>query len=441
MKKIFYFVCAIAMTFGFTACKDEPDKFELTDGLPTINYIRPADIASSDSLLTQAYMQAQLCIVGSNLTSIREMYFNDVKATLVTSYITDNTLLVSVPNSIPKEVSNKIYMITNGGDTVKYDFHVIVPPPTISSMSCEYARPGSIVTLVGDYFIDDPNTPLTVTFKGASGDVTVPTDDINVTKTAISFYMPEGASEGPVEVSTIYGKGTSTFYYLDTRGMMFDFDGATGLTNRGWHDRTITTDNTAITGNYVQLGDGKATMSESGGWDDSQFSFEYWPGDWTDPVSYPAAGVRLFDLVDFSDWENMAIKFEMYIPSSNPWKAGAMQVIMAGTDRVSFGNAGVDIYGNTVAGCNNSYLQDDVLPRAFYRPWTNNGSYDTANEWVTVTLPIKSSFTYGFSGASATGSLSETDFASLVIFVVEGGVKGTECNPIIRIDNIRAVPN
>ena len=93
-----------------------------------------------------------------------------------------------------------------------------------------------------------------------------------------------------------------------------------------------------------------------------------------------------------------------------------------------------------LAGANNSYFQDDVLPRGFYRPWSDTGSFDTGDEWITVTVPF-SNFTYGFSGAQATGTLTANDFASLNIFVVGGGLDGTECTPIIRIDNIRAVPN
>jgi hypothetical protein len=45
------------------------------------------------------------------------------------------------------------------------------------------------------------------------------------------------------------------------------------------------------------------------------------------------------------------------------------------------------------------------------------------------------------SGGSATGSLKASDFTSLTIFVVGGGITGKECNPVIKIDNIRAVPN
>ena len=52
-----------------------------------------------------------------------------------------------------------------------------------------------------------------------------------------------------------------------------------------------------------------------------------------------------------------------------------------------------------------------------------------------------SEFKYGFSGSAATGSLNASDFTSFAIFVVSGGITGTECQPVIKIDNIRAVSN
>lgn len=453
MKKNKYIhgvLCLILLSAGmaFTACEDEPDKFKLTDGSPEVKYIRIAADTStyksqgttinySDLNATEAYMEATLCLVGNNLTSIKEMYFNDQKAVLNTSYITDHTLFVSVPSDIPNLVTDKIYMVNKDGDTTTYDFHVIVPAPTVSSLSYEYAPAGSEVTLNGDYFVNDPNVPLSITV----GNNKTPVTEIkSISKTAVSFIMPEGADEGPVTVTSIYGTTRSTFHYQDSRGMLFDFDGKTGLGNHGWHNRTILSDETSITGNFVQLGDGNATMTEDGGWDDANFSFEYWPGSWNSPVDYPDDGKKLTSLADFSDWTDMALKFEMYIPSSHPWSAGAMQIIFAGTDKVSYGNAGLDVDGNTVAGSNNTYFKDDVLPRALYRPWTATGSYDTGDQWVTVTLPLASSFIYGFSGAKASGGLTAKDFTSLVIFVTGGGINGTECTPIIKLDNIRVVP-
>ncbi len=436
----FSLFCLIALvaSFSMASCEDEPDKYEVADGLPTVRYIRSPYAVSADSLITEASTGTTICLVGENLRSIYELYFNDVQAILNSSYMTDNTVIVDVPQSIPTEVSNKMYMVTRNGETVEYDFSVTVPAPTLTTMSCEYAPAGSEVTITGNYFVDDPNVPLSVVFPG---DIEV-TEFTNISQSSISFIMPECTEEGAIDVTTIYGTTTSAFHYLDTRGMLFDFDGMTGLGNHGWHDRTITSDETSITGNFVQLGDGNATLDAAGGWNDSQFAFEYWPGSWNTPTDYPEGeGIRLYDLADFSDYTNMSIKFEMYIPSSNPWSSGAMQVIFAGTDLVTYGNGGTDIYGNAIAGPNNTYFQNDELPRALYRPWTTTGSYHTDDQWVTVSLPISSNFIYGFNGGTATGTLSADDFASLVIFVTGGGVEGTECTPLIKIDNIRAVPN
>ena len=434
---------AVAFSFSLQSCKDQPDEFKSTGGTPSIDYIRPAKASAKDSLLVQAYPQATICLVGSNLTSIKEMYFNDKKAILNTSFITDHTLIVQVPSDIPDLVTDKIYMTTDDGDKLTYDFHVVIPAPTVASMSCEYAVPGSIATIYGSYFVDDPNVPLTVTFP--DGQVAT-IKDINSSRSAITIEVPNCTTEGQITVKSIYGTTNSAFRYLDSRGMLFDFDTpniATNvvLGNHGWHAQKIETDDTAISGNFLRLGDPSVTLDADGAWNDGNFSFEYWPGNWQDPENYQGDGVRLTDLADFSDYSNMSYKFEMLVPKDNPWASGAMQIIVGGVEKITNGAAGVkDIDGKTLAGANNTYFNNDVLPRGIYRPWEATGSFDTAGEWITVTIPI-SEFKYGFSGAAATGTLTADDFTSLTIFVVSGGITGTECNPVIKIDNIRAVPN
>ena len=425
---------AVASGLSLQSCKDQPDKFELTGGTPTIQYIRPASLSSSDSLLVEAFPQTNICIVGSNLTSIQQMYFNDKKAILNTSFITDNTLIVQVPSDIPDEVSDKIYMITQNHDTLTWDFHVVIPAPQVTQMSCEYAAPGSVATITGSYFIDDPNVPLEIVFPdGKKAEI----KDINASRSAVTIVVPECTTEGQLTVTSIYGSSKSSFHYLDTRGMLFDFDTPNAVSgavlgNHGWHNQKIETDETALSGNFLRLGDPTVELDEEGAWNDGNFSFEYWPGNWQDPENYAGDGIRLTDLVDFSDYANMSYKFEMLVPKANPWASGAMQIIVGGVTKISMGSAGVkDIDGNTLAGCNNTYFNNDELPRGIYRPWEATGSFDTADEWITVTLPI----------SDFKGSLNASDFTSLTIFVVAGGITGTACYPVIKIDNIRAVPN
>ena len=432
-KSIIWGLIGTAALFAMSSCDDTPDAYEVAGGTPTVDYIRCLSseikgnnddantLYTNGQLVTSASPQAVLCLVGSNLRSVYEMYFNDKKAILNSSYITDNTLIVSVPSSVPSLVTDKIYMITKNQDTVSYDFSVVIPAPQLSAMSCEYAAVGDEVTFTGNYMVDDPNTPLTVTFRNADGkDIEAHIKSIAEDYTSCVAIVPEGAAEGPVSMTSIYGTTASSFRYLDTRGMLFDFDDIV-RSNHGWHAQTITTDETAIKGNFLQFGTGDAALAGSGDtWDDSHFHFEYWAGNWADPETYA------------------------FIPSDYPWSACAMQIIFSGVDLVSNGNAGAtDIYGNKLGGCNNTYFHDDAisLPRALYRPWTSTGSFDTGDKWITVSMPIASQFIYYWDGSAASGSLNAESFANLELFVSAGGVAGTDCTPIMKIDNIRVVPN
>ena len=419
------------MLLVFSCTKlDYPDRFVQTDGIPVVDFIRYAD---RDVIITQANMEEIVCIVGSNLTSIHDIYFNDQAAILNTSYMTPHTLVVAVPKNMPVEQTDKIYMYTKAGDKVTYDFKVLPPAPKIAAMSLEWAEPGETVRIYGSYLF----APLSVEFPGV--------DPVEVSSSAgdyVDVVIPQGAQPGKVKVTTASGTAQSVFMYKDSRGMLFNFDNDPHPDNHGWHSQVIESDETAISGNFLRLGGADVTLSAEGGWDDGHFSFEYWPGDWDDPVTY-ADSPRLTDFVDFSDWKNMALKFELYIPSANPWKAGAMQIIVGGVDVVTGGAEGaVDIYGNTTAGANNKFVSGDGAapgPRAIYRPWVSSGSYDTGDRWITVTIPY-SDFMYGPDGSQIQADLKPESFTSLTIFVWNGGITGTDCQPIMKIDNIRAVP-
>ena len=412
---------------------DYPDRFVQTSGVPTVDFIRYAD---KDVVITQASMEELVCIVGDNLTSVHELYFNDQAAVLNTSYMTDKTLLVSVPRTMPSVQTNKIYMITKDGQEVTYDFTVLPPVPKVSGMSLEWAQPGESVSIYGSYLFD----PVEVEFPGAD-----PVKAVAGDGSAVTVVIPEGAQPGKVKVTTASGTAQSVFQYKDTRGMLFDFDGLTGLDNHGWNGHNSQDDDgTGISGRFFQFGDGETALD--GSWEESHFSFVYWPGSWNTPENYQdgAMGTRLLDLADFSDWQNMALKFEIFVPSSNPWSNTPMQICMAGVDVVSFGGEGTDIYGHAVAGANNIYMSGDGVPsapRAFYKPWEATGSFDTGDKWVTVTIPF-TEFNLGWDGKVASYQLTAESFASIWIFICNGGVESDDasCVPIIKIDNISAVP-
>ena len=444
-------VALAAVSAGFTSCEDEPDKYEIAGGTPTIDYVRPVDAASKDSLLTEASLNNTICIVGRNLRSVTKINFNDQAAVLNTSYMTDNTIIVTVPKNIPGKVTDKIYFITNNKDTLDYDFKTVVPAPTINGMSNEWAAPGEEVTIKGDYFLDYDNSHLTIK---VGDNYTIPYEDLKISQNSIKFNIPEDMPKHePIYITTINGTTKAGFRYMDNRGMLFDFDtpwkeGGDVLGNNGWHNRTITSDGTSLSGNYMVLGE--TAMGSDGKWNDGNFSFEYWPGSWQDPETY-SSRPRMQDLADFSDWKNMSLKFEMCIPKDNSWSAAPMQIYFGSVAQVSLGNAGVkDIYGNVLAGANNTFLKEQgKLARAIYMPWQNTEDklYNTEGKWVTVTIPL-ANFIYDFDGNKGLSYSGVNDFSAFNIFIVKGAYNdanvfptGVDCNPIIKIDNIRVVPN
>lgn len=441
----------VAAGAGFTSCEDEPDKYEVAGGTPTIDYVRPVDAASKDSLLTAASLNNTICIVGRNLRSVTKINFNDQAAVLNTSYMTDNTIIVTVPKAIPNEVSDKIYFITSKQDTVAYDFKTIVPAPTINSMSNEWAAAGEEVTIKGDYFLDYDNSHLNIK---VGENYTIPYEDLKISQNSIKFNMPEDMPKHePIYITTINGTTKAGFRYMDNRGVLFDFDtpwkeGGDVLGNNGWHNRTITSDATSLSGNYMVLGE--TAMGSDGAWNDGNFSFEYWPGSWQDPETY-SSRPRMQDLADFSDWQNMSLKFEMCIPKDNSWSAAPMQIYFGSVTQVSNGAAGTkDIYGNVLAGANNTFFHDQgKLARALYMPWQNTEDklYNTEGKWVTVTIPL-ADFVYDYDGNKGLSYSGVNDFSAFNIFVIKGSYNdanvlptGVDCNPIIKIDNIRVVPN
>lgn len=395
-------IFATLVCMGFMSCDDNQDKYEITDGIPYIYYVRVPNPESADSLLVKAYMNSTIVLVGDNLTSIREMWFNDKKAILNSSFITRNTLFVNVPNEIPSVVTNKIYMITKNNDTIAYDFGVQVPNPSVASISCEYAHDGEIATLYGDYFIDDPNVPLAVNMPG-----NVPvTEILSIEKTKIVFKIPEGSQKGYINVKSIYGTGRSKFQFRDDRGIILDWDNKNAA--GGWRSGKIANSNPeGISGNYVYFsGNMKGDLST---WDEDNFSFNLWGISNGRPVG------DLFSI----PIDSAQLKFEINVTQN--WSAGALQMIFTPWSTKD----------------TNGYIADGVTPRGLWRPWESSGSFKT-DGWITVSFPLKD-FKYDHTG-KALQVAGSGNYGGLTFFVYHGGIAGTDCNPYICIDNIRVVP-
>ena len=161
--------------------------------MPEISYIRKTDPAKSDSLVAHAFMGDNIAIIGKNLGNVDEVWFNDQRAALNPNLVTPTSIIIQVPGIIPATVTNKLVLINSDKiGRLEYDFGVDVPAPLVDKMVCEYVADGETAIIQGNYFVDDPASPLTVLFPGnVAGTIVSSTiDEIQVT-------VPVGRWSGP----------------------------------------------------------------------------------------------------------------------------------------------------------------------------------------------------------------------------------------------------
>jgi hypothetical protein len=148
---------AFAMIGIYSSCNKEDN-----GGEPSIKYVRVTNPESSDSLLVGAGQGKLIAIVGENLGGAKEIWFNDQQASLTPTYISNTSILVSVPNPIPKTISNILKIIFSNGKVLEHRFEVQISKPAVSSMVSEHVNTGDVAVIRGNFFY----APLTVTFTG-----------------------------------------------------------------------------------------------------------------------------------------------------------------------------------------------------------------------------------------------------------------------------------
>jgi hypothetical protein len=162
MKAINKFLLVFLLSIGVASIFISCDKDDDESGTPSIDYVRITRPQSSDSLLVGAGQGQLIAIVGKNLQDAIEVWFNDRRAMLTPTYITNTSILVSVPNPIPADITNKMKIVFKNGFILIHDFVVQISEPYIGSMVSEFVNDGDIATIRGDFFYE----PLTVTFPG-----------------------------------------------------------------------------------------------------------------------------------------------------------------------------------------------------------------------------------------------------------------------------------
>ena len=229
---------ALVMVLILGACKDED---EINVGPPTIERVRNTDPSSADSSFTSATLGSTLAILGNNLLGTQEVYLNDYPLGVNTAYVTNNTVIVTVGDSVPTvatdpNVPNTLRLVNKAGEALM-EFTTLPPAPQITQVKNQYVKAGDELTLLGRYFffVD------TVYFPGEDAFVTSGIET-NSTGSSLTVKVPDNLdfSDGQMirVVTQSGGSATNrnTQIYAE-KGMVADFDTNGALEypdNWGW---------------------------------------------------------------------------------------------------------------------------------------------------------------------------------------------------------------
>jgi hypothetical protein len=372
MKMIRYISCVFAslmmMSTLLTSCDEDGNGMELDspDGKPVVKYVRVADPDQSDSLLVSATLGSGIVIIGENLGGTREVWFNDQQATLTPTWVTNTSVFANVPSFAPNKVTDMIYLVDANGDTLAHPFVVAIPDPVIEAAVNEWPQEGENLVIMGNYFF----APLTVTFTGGvTGEV------VSVSQTAIEVTVPDGATEGPVTVTTNFGEQESTFHLWDRRNTILNFDDK--LAN-GWRIGLRENADNAIDGNYLVVrGNIAANQRDEGPGapSASPLAMEYWGGN---DASRDGNFYPLYP----NSYRDYVLKFEAKI---NSWYGGHLNICFSTPEHT---------------GNNQEIWSNSLNARAIWAPWTVEGEeVSTEGQWITVVVPLTEFQYYMGSGA------------------------------------------
>lgn len=377
-KYLFSFVTLLVAAGIFTGCSEDET------GKPFVSYVRVTDPTSSDSLLVSAGQGQMVAIMGRNLGSIRQLWFNDLQATLNPSFITDESIISRVPTPIPTAITNSLRMYFANGDSLIHEFEVDISEPRLDRMKSEYVAVGGEAVIYGDYFYE----PLTVTFAGG-----VEGELASVEDQEIHVIVPEGAQPGPITVTTNFGTTESDFWFLDNRNHIASFDVAfSGL----WQGPAAV----VASDPFIAPVNGKFLRAnrDLGPWP----FFELYGG-----PAESSAGLETRNIPEaaFVNPGAYSLKFEV----------NTLKTLTGATMRLYLGSA------------NNSQL--DAQRQSTYYIWQPN--IHTEGEWETITIPwedvydANKNFPYNASGYG--------------MFIYFHGPGASSTN--FGLDNMRVVPN
>ncbi len=370
----------LVMTGFLGACQEED---EISVGPPAIERVRNTDPTTADSAFTSATLGSTLAIMGTNLLGTQQVYLNDYPLGVNTAYVTNNTVIVTVGDSVPTvatdpNVPNKLRLVTKSGESV-IDFQTLPPAPQVLQVKNQYLKPGDEMTLFGRYFyfVD------TVYFPGE--DVFVTSGfQTNAGGTTLTVTVPDGLDFSNSQTISVVTKSGGSATNRNTqiyngKGMVADFDTNGALEwpwNWGWgmSGDMIQPSQPGIEGLEGSFGGMNQAFPAGFGWNnDKVINLTNWGGAQIFPTapdneynpSAPAASFDVrFDIAVNTTANITGLELQIWYPDSNGNELsynipmadfvkttdGSWYTLSAALNRLTNGSTRLNTYGDFLKG-------------------------------------------------------------------------------------------
>jgi hypothetical protein len=200
---------AVILTF-ITGCKDDDDM-----RVPVINEVRNYAPAPNDTLITSLNDGQWVVLHGKNMTSVSQVYFGSIPATINLAFATDETLVVQVPTipflTVPRDKLNVITVVSKGG-TSTYEIIVTGTPIIVNVRNTDgeiidRVFPEQQINIVGVNLSNATN----IRFQGIAADLST----VVYTDSSTIVQVPANLSGGDASlvntISYTTGIGTGNF--------------------------------------------------------------------------------------------------------------------------------------------------------------------------------------------------------------------------------------
>jgi hypothetical protein len=392
VRNIFSFFVLLCFFGGIlSSCEDE------CGGKPRIDYIINTS-GNTDSLIVSSTSGNSIIIVGEHLASVQSITFGsssnpnlpEIPAKLNASYITDNNIILTIPEGID-ETRNVIKLVTAHGHELVYNFSVEVPPPAIQMFYSEFVEANDVLRIRGNYFFSPK-----VYFYGEN-DEEIEAVIVQSSSTEIKVTVPEKvAYSKPIKIVTNAGESISTILFRDKRNIIIDFDELWGRNtsllvqgDSAWRKDGAT--DFSVFGEKFELPKKRCdgfygAINQIGYVQDGGY------------IAYSTAdqGAEIKNaLGSFTSEriENLVLKFEIYVPIEYPISGVSANIYIT---PMNFG--GVTDLGRSLTALKTA----DCVPGAYWNPfelridktnpdeWVQGGSEEDffTDGWMTVAVPL-----------------------------------------------------